>query len=197
MKKTVTIFLLLGCLISSAQQQSSANNMFWITGNSTLTANTAAINTTETKVLSSGVLPANKLAVGTRIKITLAGTCTTTLGNTSTFAIRIGTAGTVADALLATITTGASALSGTAVPFKAIIEISVRTVGASATIGGSMALGNNGILGISVLNDQVLNPAFSSFNSTTANLILTATYKSAAITTTSTFVDGAFDFIYN
>lgn len=154
-----------------------------------ITANTAAINTTETIVVKTPALAANRLAAGQIIRVVLDGTCTSTAANLSTFAVRLGTAGTTADALILTGQPGtAAATSGTAVPFRAEILLTVRTAGASATCVGKLTLLNNGITGItSSASPQVIVLTPSTFNTTTASLILSATYTSAAVTTTCTF----------
>ena len=157
------------------------------TGGITATiAASGAINTVETIVTAPTVVPFNSMQAGTVYRITILGTCTSTVANASTFAVRIGTAGTTSDGLLLTIATATAAASGTNVGFRAIIEFTCRTTGSSATVEGFLTLINSGITGISTAYTQVLAMTASTFNSTVNNFI-EATYKSAAATTTCTF----------
>jgi hypothetical protein len=162
------------------------------------TAASAALNTTETVILggsaTSGAsilpIPANSLRVGDLIRIVLPGTCTTTVANISTFAVRIGTAGTVADALLLTAATTVASTTGTATAFRAEINLTVTAIGASAAVLGLLTVTNQstavGIIASGACNTVGTPTAFNS----TVNNYLSVTYKSAATTTTSTFVGG-------
>jgi hypothetical protein len=166
------------------------------------TSATGAINTGETIVAggnavngASAVIPANSLQIGTTIRITMMGTCTSTAANVSTFTLRTGTAGTTGDASVATAATSIAATSGTTVGFTAIMTFTVRTIGATGTIAGSMLLLNTGITGISANNTQSIPlTATATLNTTTANYI-EVTYKSAATTTTSTFQNGIVEIV--
>jgi len=137
------------------------------------------------------------LVVGSVIRIPIAGTCTSTAANTSTFRVRIGTAGSTADGVIATFVTGAAQTSGTTIPFHGEIMLTVRTIGASATITGDMTLLNSGTTGIATVTTQVISPTAASFNSTTAAMFIDVTYQSAATTTTSTFNQAAIKLDYN
>lgn len=151
-----------------------------------ITSATAAINTTETIIVQSPVLTANRFMTSTFIRITFTGTNTSSVANASTFRVRIGTAGTTADTLVFTATTGNSAASGTNIAFRGQIDITIRTIGASATAYGTLTLNNQGSTGISTVLTQVINGTMSTFNSTNANFV-SVSYLSAAATTTSTF----------
>jgi len=166
-------------------------------GQASIITATSGINTTETVVIKTAALPVNRLVAGTVIRVTLLGTCTSTGANTSTFALRFGTAGTTADGLIASAVTSAAATSGTNVPFRAVFEFIVRTVGTSATGHGFLSLANSGTTGISSTStgDQIILPTFTSFNTTTGTII-SATYKSALSTTTSTFQDAFIEIVY-
>lgn len=171
-------------------------------GISATTATSGAINTTETIVAgglaingATAVIPANSLQIGTTIKITMNGTCTSTAANVSTFTLRMGTAGTTADASVATAATSVAATSGTNIGFTATMLFTVRTIGATGTIVGAMTVSNTGITGISANNSQSIPlTATATLNTTTANYI-EVTYKSAATTTTSTFQNGIVEII--
>ena len=166
------------------------------TENADIVTGSSGINTTETVIVKTAALAANRLAAGTTIRITWMGTCTSTAANVSTFAVRIGTAGTTSDGLMQSAATAVAATSGTAIPFKAVLEITIRTAGSSATSHGFLTLIQTGVTGIAAQTTQVILPTFTNFNSTTASNIISATYKSAASTTTCTFQDAIIEFIY-
>ena len=152
------------------------------------TAASAAINTTETIVVGGvnvSPLPANSLQIGSVIEATLHGTCTSTVANTSTFRIRIGTAGTTSDGVVLSGAVTAAA-SGTTIAFDVKIRFNVRTLGAAATIAGDVVCLNNGVTGIAAVNCTVVAGTASTFNSTVNNYI-EATYVASAATTTCTF----------
>jgi hypothetical protein len=155
-------------------------------GNTASVAVSAALNTVETLITPATPIPANFLQVGTTYRITVSGTCTSTVANLSTFTIRLGTAGTVADTSIATITCTAAA-SGAAIPFQAVFYVTIRSIGAGGTAMGSGSLVNTGITGISANGvGGGGSTATAAVNTTVANFI-EVTYKSAAATTTSTF----------
>lgn len=167
------------------------------TGWGCTTSASAAINTTETIVAGGNavqgqtvLIPANTLQAGSTIRITLLGTCTSSVANNSTFTGRIGAAGTTADGTLFTAVVAAAA-SGTAIPFKIGIEFTVRTVGSgtAGTIAGTATIFNQGTTGISTLTVNVIPLSVSGFDTTVQNYF-EVTYKSAAVTTTSTFQNG-------
>lgn len=166
-------------------------------GISATTAASAAINTTETIIaggVNTAVIPANSLQIGTTIRITTLGTCTASVANASTWTLRMGTAGTTGDASVAT---GAvtSAATGTTIGFASIVEFTVRTIGSTGTIAGSLTVLNTGVAGISTNNTNVIPlTATATLNTTTANYI-ELTYKSAATTTTSTFQNGIVEIV--
>lgn len=152
-------------------------------------AASAAINTTET-ILAGGLntaafFPANSLSVGDTIRITLLGANTSSAANNSTFRARIGTAGTTSDGAAASGVV-ASAASGTGVPFRVVIEFTVRTLGASGTIAGTLSIINEGTTGIATTATKVVALSVNTINTTVSNY-LSVTYVSAATTTTSTF----------
>ena len=150
-----------------------------------MTAVTAAINTTETK-LTSFALPANFMAAGTTFRVTVFGTCTTTAAGTSNIRVRLGTAGTSADAIVAAVTCTA-ATSGTNIPFSATLLVTIRTAGTGGTAGGSGTLTNNGTTGIVSTGYNVTTPTSGvAVNTTVANTIQVS-YQSSATTTTCTF----------
>jgi hypothetical protein len=164
-------------------------------GQASNTSASSAINTTDTIIVKTPALAASRLLAGTVIRIVLVGTCTSTAANISTFTVRWGTNGTTADGTVAAIATSVAATSGTNTGFKAVIDLTVRTVGASATSEADMDLESDGNIGI-VATQNVKLVAGTAFNTTTANGILSVSYKSAATTTTSTFQEAFIEFIY-
>lgn len=156
----------------------------------------AGINTTETVIIKSAPLAAHRLQSGTVIRCTLIGSCTSSAANISTFGVRIGTNGTAADGIVESAATSVAATTGTNIPFKAVFEFIVRVTGAAATSHGYLSLYNTGITGISAVQSQVSLPTFTNFNTTTANNIISFTYKSAAASTTATFQDAWIEIIY-
>lgn len=171
---------------------------FVLTNNSeaSITSASSGINTSETVVVQTPALAANRLQAGTVIRATLMGTCTASASNASTFTCRIGTAGTTSDGAFYTGTTINSATSGTNIPFKLVIEITVRTTGASATCYGNYTMMNQGTTGLSSLSTTVQTGSTATFNTTTASNIISFTYKSAASTTTCKFQEAFIEVIY-
>lgn len=155
-----------------------------------LVAASAAVNTTETILAQIPLLPGTSLAVGSIIKGTVFGTCTNTSTDLSTFAIRAGILGTIADQSVATATVTAGT-NGTNVPFSADFEFVVRTLGATGTAELGMKLLNGttaatGLTGIAPYGITNVISAGTNLATTTATFI-ELTYLSAATTTTSTF----------
>ncbi len=166
------------------------------TGVVSITAASAAINTTETVITKTAALAANRLQAGTIIRITLHGTTTASAANASTFSVRIGTNGTTSDGLMQQAVTANSATSGTTIPFEVTFVVTVRTTGASATSDGYIKLVNQGTTGISTTATQIVRGTATNVNTTTANNIISVTYKSAASTTTTTFQDAFIELVY-
>jgi hypothetical protein len=153
------------------------------------TADTGAINTTET-IIAGGLnncrIKANSLKVGSVIRCTMQGICTSTVANASTWRARLGTAGTTSDGTIASAANSVAATSGSGIPFVAEMLLTVRTIGASATLSGYLRLINTGTTGISAVESQTVPVTATAFDSTVDNW-LEFTYVSAATTTTSTF----------
>lgn len=194
--------------VTGQGQKDVSNNLgaTLLGGISASTANTGAINTTETIIaggVNTAVIPANSLQIGTTFRFTVFGTCTATVANVSTFRIRMGTAGTTGDTLIATAATQASAAAGTNIPFWVDCMFTVRTIGGAGTIVGSLRLLNEppaaatvatALTGISVIPVQVIQLTPAAINTTTANYI-EMTYQTAAATTTSTFQNGIIEIV--
>src|SRR5206468_11333952 len=98
------------------------------------------------------------------------GTCTATVANVVTIRIRIGAAGTTGDTAAMTITFPASAAAGTTIPFEVEGTMTIRTLGAAATVHGTARFHNQNVtsnatasVGISVFQSQVIIPTFATF----------------------------------
>jgi hypothetical protein len=155
-------------------------------GQTAIVAATAGINTTET-IITQKTIAASQLIAGTTYRVTVYGTCTSTVANASNIRVRLGTAGTTADPVVAVITPTA-ATTGSAVPFQASLFITIRTTGSgTGTTAGTGWLNNNGTTGISAAADVVGTLTTTSALNTTVQNTISLTYSSAATTTTSTF----------
>lgn len=162
-----------------------------------ITATSGAISNSETIIvggLNNFRLYANQCKVGTTFRITLEGTCTSSAANASTWKIRIGTAGTTSDGAVFTAANSVAAASGTNIPFEATLVMTIRTIGAAATIQGYLKLVNTGVTGISAVTAQVVEATAAAFDSTVANWI-SATYVAAAGTTACTFRVAAIEIV--
>jgi hypothetical protein len=168
-------------------------------------AATAGLNTTLTLLagglppaLASGPAPSSlrQLQVGDCIRFRVWGTNTSTVAGITTLTLRIGTAGTTGDAAVMTVALPISAASGTTVPFEVEGLMTIRTLGAAATVHGTARLHNQNVtsnatasVGISVFQSQVIIPTFANFDSTASNFI-SLCHVTAATTTTNT-IQGA------
>lgn len=150
-------------------------------------AASAAINNTETLLLAATIAPGVTLGVGSIVRMTAHGTCTSTNADVSTFRIRAGILGTTADASVATAAVTSSG-SGTNIAFEVVITFTVQTLGATGTAFGSMRVTNTGVTGISAVTNTVV-PFTSATLATTTATRLDLTYVAAAATTTCTFQD--------
>lgn len=154
-----------------------------------IVATSGAINSAETIIvggLNNCRIYANQLKVGTVIRATLQGTCTSSAANASTWRVRMGTAGTTSDTAIGTAANSVAAASGTNIPFLCEIVLTVRTIGASAALVGYMELRNTGVTGISAVTVQTVELTPLTWDSTVANW-LSVSYVAAAATTTCTF----------
>lgn len=169
-----------------------------------LAAPTAGFNTVET-ILAGGLnvspIPANAFVAKDSVAFKIWGTCTATVANNTTIRIRIGTAGTTADTAVFTGTIANGAAAGTTIPFEINGLMTIRTVGAAATVHGTMTLINQSVTsnatastGIVIFADQVYIPTFAAFNSTVNNYI-TLTAVTAATTTTHTIQGAVLDYL--
>jgi hypothetical protein len=158
-------------------------------GQAAIVAATGAIANTDTLVVQTPAYPASRFVAGTVVRVTVVGTSTG--GSTPgapIFRLHIGTAGTVADTIVQTITLATAATSGTNIPFTGVFEFTVLTTGASATSGSSMQIIDPGATGIGTTASQfVLGVQTNTFNTTTASLILTFSFQSGATNVSANF----------
>lgn len=153
----------------------------------TVAASSGIANTDTVVAGPLTLVAAQTLAVGSKVRVHLNGTCTSSNADAGIFTIRAGTAGTTADASVATFTK-TSAGSGSNIPFNLTLEFTVQTLGASGTAFGSAVLLNNGVTGISAAAVTVTAFTSSTLATTTATK-LSVSYISGASTTTTTFQD--------
>lgn len=127
---------------------------------------------------TSKQIPANVLSTGTSFLVTILGTYSPTVARSPIFRIRIGTNGTTADTLVLTVTLATSATSGTNIPFRVMIAMTVRQTGSStsASAAGQISLVNQGTTGISTTATQVASMTATGFSTTIANYI-TVSYQ--------------------
>jgi cytoskeletal protein CcmA (bactofilin family) len=182
---------------TTAASWSQSNTYSYITGGGvgSITANSGGIAATETAIVSSVALAADRLLVGTVIRITIDGTHTATTARAPTFRVKLGTNGTTADAAIATFTFPNGTNSGTNVPFRLVIDLTVRTVGAAATLSGIAQLINNGVTGIAASAAQVLAATAATFNTTTSGNIVTATLQMSGASSTATITNAFIEFV--
>ena len=156
----------------------------------------AAIANAETVIcLSNGTMPQNRLIPGTTARVIVNGTYTGTNATQGIFRLRFGTAGTTADGQLASFTLAAPATTGTAVPFNIVIDITIRTSGATGTAYATLTLVNQGTTGISTTGTQVVVGSMSTLSTLLNKAILSLTYISGHINNTATFQTAAITFI--
>jgi len=148
-----------------------------------ITADSGAINTVETSIVSA-TIPANAISAGTTYRVVVWGRCTATAANISNLNIRFGTTGTSADTLLETATP-TSATTGTSIPFTYTFLVTFR----GATVAQASHNGvNNGTTGLDTAATARLGITNTGSLVTSVQNILQFSYSSAASTTTSTFV---------
>jgi hypothetical protein len=157
---------------------------------SATSASSAVINTVETVIGGGSAagtkpIPANTLRVGSIVRITILGTNTSTVANATTFRVKLGALGTTGDTTVASAAV-TSAAAGTNIPFKVMIEFTVRAIGASGSLIGSMTVVTTGVTGIAAVTNTVVELTPVAFSTTIDNYI-TVTHQTAASTTTSTF----------
>lgn len=169
---------------SSGTTKAISDNLGGPVSSKAIIAASAAISITQTIIVQIPV-PPGAINPGTTYRATLWGTCTSTAANASTFRVLFGTNGTTADTVIGSGAVTA-VTSGTAIPFKAEIEFTFRTIGATGSIYGFLGIRNTGVTGINA-NDS-FNIALTVANAnTTANNFLSFSYQSAAATTACTF----------
>lgn len=168
-------------------------------GQASFAAASSAISNTETAVIAGTNIPANRIVLGTVLRFTWLGTCTATGTNTSTFTVHLGQNGTIADGVLASATTTGTSATGTAIPFRAVMEVTFYTVASGGPTGSAMlTVFNQGSTGIASTPVQVMFiPTIgpSGLNLITIATKLTMSYSSAGSTTSATFSQAFIEFV--
>lgn len=156
-----------------------------------MAATSGAINTTDTQLVAYPV-GLGAWVAGDLYAVELSGTCTSSAGNASTFTLRAGTGGVVGDAAIATVAITA-AVTGTNIPFSVRILVRVPALGTTVTVVGVLSSTSQGLAtgtssGIQAFSvDTLALTGTNTLNTTTATF-LGVSYKTAAATTTSTFL---------
>jgi hypothetical protein len=178
---------------SSTAQYAEQNNAGYVrTLHGLHNSNTADVvaNAADTYLTGSNLaIPSHKLQVGTKFTWVMAVTKTNAGVATPIWSIRVGTAGSVADTALLTLTGPAQ----TAVPDTAYItvEVTVRSIGASGVISGVLTLTHNlDATGFANIGSPTLVATSAGFNTTTAGLIIGISVNPGALGVwTHTIVD--------
>jgi hypothetical protein len=145
----------------------------------TITANTSALTAADT-LIKSIPIPANTLLIGETYRIKAFGQYAASVTNAANFRARLGTANSIADALLCTVTTLAGGIA--TVGFVVEILVTIRSLGATAAV-----IANGSCLGIPAAGVAVSNQtATVAINSTVTNF-LSLTAGVAATTSNLTF----------
>lgn len=143
-------------------------------------ADQAITAATLTLITGSKITPANDtFSIGQIFTWRIAGTKTAAGTAANSFFIRIGTAGTTADGIVATFTTGL----GTAVADNFMIEIVmvIRTLGAAATASAYCFITHNlQITGFLVIPNAVIPGTMAAFNSTVRAQFVTVSVTTGA-----------------
>ena len=155
---------------------------------SNITSSSGAINNSPTYLTTAPLhISANDLTVGTIIRFTFKGTSTCTAGNAQTFTLRYGSAGSISDTSFGTVAI-TSATSGSAIPFKIVIDAVVSAIGTSGTVYGYVDVFNQGTTGFYTLNYGLFSITTTALTiNTTAAGYLGVSFVTAATTTTDTF----------
>lgn len=132
---------------------------------STLATTPATIANTETKVLNLAI-PASVLQVGTIIDIEARGTLSAASAGTLNSFVRLGTAGTTADASVCS--TGATGAATTAVGWTLDAEVEVRSIGAGSA---ASVLGNARVTVGATALGHAAQSATVTFDSTLAQFV--------------------------
>lgn len=150
-------------------------------------ANQAIANALTQITGSLFAMPPQGFQVGTRLQWVFTGIQTAAAVGACIFTIRIGTLGTTGDAAVLTITFPTSTVAaGTS--FSMVIDLTIRTLGAAATVIGKGTLLQGSAAGIGGALSVVMPiPTVATFNSTTAQQFVSAAFISGGAGTTVTF----------
>lgn len=156
------------------------------------TSSSAAITTTDTVIAggSSGVLiPTFNLNTGQLFRAVLRGTCTSTQNNVGTMTLRYGSAGTTADASVATFAVSHAA-AGTSIGFCYQLEWIITATGTTGQVQGGWSCWNSGTTGIDTLNANAGALTTTATLNTGVASYWTISYKASASFTTSSVTFG-------
>ena len=179
-----------GAIFTSAGVLWYSNGVAWVQLGSIVraaSATTALVvsSTTDTYVTPAYDIPANTLYAGATFRIKIVGYCTSTAANSVSLNLRIGTSGTTSDAaIVAGSVTAATTGSNTGFTIEATVTI--RSIGASGAVFGTVVLVNSGVTGLSNVATAVAYTTSSPTVATTGALFIGVSMKSSATTTAFT-----------
>jgi hypothetical protein len=127
-------------------------------------------------------VPPQGFQIGTALKWTICGSAAAVGVAANVFNVKVGTAGTTADANIQTFTStiGTAAAS----EWRATIEVTIRTLGAAATnVGECTIINSAAAAGFINLATNVLAGTAATFNSTTAQQFINVTLTTGAAKT--------------
>lgn len=155
--------------------------------NAASVANQAIANALTLITGSLVAVPPQGFQIGTQLRWVFTGLQTAAAVGACIFTIRIGTLGTTGDAAVLTITLPTSTVAaGTS--FSMVIDLTIRTLGAAATVIGKGTLLQGSAAGIGGALSVVMPvPTVATFNSTTAQQFISAAFISGGAGTTVTF----------
>lgn len=147
----------------NGQKVYAGNSGLWTNSRNTQPAATG-ITTTETQIVSSP-LPAGGAVINAMLRVT--SYFTVSAAGTTTVTLRLGTSGTITDALLGTLTI---AVAGTATVIKVEALVAVTAVGATGTV---KTVASNTLWGTvpSLTNNVAINTASTTVNTTVNNFL--------------------------
>lgn len=150
-------------------------------------ANQAIANVLTLIVGSILAIPPQGFQLGTTFRWTFTGLQTAAAVGSCILTIRIGTTGTTADTAVMTVTFPVSTVAA-ATGFDMSVKLSIRTLGAAATVIGKCALLQGSAAGIGgALSASLVTPTFATFNSTTPQQFISASFVTGGAGTTVTF----------
>lgn len=180
--QTIVTCVSTGANTAAAWNQASTNSFITGGGAGSILTTTGAISNTETAIFSTLPFAADRILTGTVLRITLDGRCSNAgTASTGTFRVRYGTAGTTADGVFGSVAFPASPNTNvTNIPFRVVLDFTIRSVGTTAAANGFGTLLNNTTTGLSNVQLSMVLATMSTINTTTSGNMFTVTFQSSA-----------------